>query len=274
MEKSQFKKNSDIVLKEYGFIKKGTAYILNLQDIVIIMRQRSWRGVKSWDYTIGIRALHNCDTPLENISDTDIEIHLEHNSSLSGYHAHEILYEEYSEEYYTELFNNMLHKEFDGYKLYGLEYLKQNFIGKALSFEAMEYLGVLEYFMFVVNFHEEINMFYRGSNNKMAQFSKNDNQIKYNLYINYHNIEIFFDENKCMYQIDIERETETGKNNICLTKSSKYKREVLEYLDSKKLNQKSLQDHIKYLANVLNVYYDKNICNEYKEDLDFNGILI
>ncbi len=125
MDKKRFLKISDTVLKEYGFIKRGSLYLLNLNDMIVGIRNRTCREVNSWDYWIGIHALHSVDVPLEKRYNTSVEIHLEHNNDLQGYHKYEILYEQLSEEQYIDMFKQMLHKEFDGYKVNGIIQLKQ-----------------------------------------------------------------------------------------------------------------------------------------------------
>ena len=68
---------------------------------------------------------------------------MEHTPELRGYHAHEILYEEYDEMKYKELLTTMLHRYFDPYKNNALQYLKDNDYCMCLTKKARQYLGLI-----------------------------------------------------------------------------------------------------------------------------------
>ena len=143
MEKKTFNKMTKEIFTEYGFSKQGNHYILLLNDVTIVVKFCSWRGVKSFNYYFSINALYDSSVASKDKSDTLIEIKMEHDLSARGYHRHEILYEEYGEEEYRNLLTNMLHIYFDPYKENALQHLKENDYRMCLSKKAREYLGLI-----------------------------------------------------------------------------------------------------------------------------------
>ncbi len=126
MEKAAFNKMTREIFKEYGFVKEKERYILFLEDITIVVRLASWRGVKSFDYYFSINEMFDPTVPVTQRYSTVTELHAEHDLNAQGYHRHEILYEEYTEEEYRALLTNLLHRIFDPFKEGGLMYLKDN----------------------------------------------------------------------------------------------------------------------------------------------------
>ena len=78
MEKRVFNKLTKEIFLEYGFIKDKNNYILNLEDVTIVVRFRSWRGVKSFDYYFYINDLYDDSVPFEKRFDSLFEEHMEH----------------------------------------------------------------------------------------------------------------------------------------------------------------------------------------------------
>ena len=145
MDKKQFNKITKEIFLEYGFVKQKDNYILYLDEITIIVKFRSWRGVKSFNYWFFLNDLYDDSVKFEEKYDTMFEIKMEHNTELRGYHRHEILFEEWTEEEYRELLNKMLHSYFDPYKENALQFLKDNEYCMALSEKARIYLGFEPY---------------------------------------------------------------------------------------------------------------------------------
>ena len=144
MEKRIFNKLTKEIFLEYGFIKDKNKYILNLEEVTIVVKFRSWRGVKSFDYYFYINDLYDDLVPFEKRYDSLFEEHMEHTPELRGYHAHEILFEEYDEIKYRELLSTMLHRYFDPYKNNALQYLRDNAHCMSLTKKARQYLGLSE----------------------------------------------------------------------------------------------------------------------------------
>ena len=141
MEKKEFNKITKEVFTEYGFCKEKNRYILYLDDVTIIVRFSSWRGVKSFNYYFFINALHS-DSSDEGKYDVAAEFKMEHNPSSDGYPAHEILYERWSAAKYRRLLTNMLHLYFDPYKEDALQFLKESGRYMGLLSNAEKYLGI------------------------------------------------------------------------------------------------------------------------------------
>ena len=116
---------------------------LNLEDVTIVVKFCSWRGVKSFNYYFYINELYDESVPFEKKFDSVIEIKMEHTPELRGYHAHEILYEEYDEMKYKELLTTMLHRYFDPYKKNALQFLRDNDYCMCLTKKARQYLGLI-----------------------------------------------------------------------------------------------------------------------------------
>ena len=124
MEKRIFNKFTKEIFLEYGFIKEKNNYILNLEDVTIVVKFCSWRGVKSFNYYFYINELYDESVPFEKKFDSVIEIKMEHTPELRGYHAHEILYEEYDEKNVYKVKEKVLdqiRKEYKDRKTIGVE---------------------------------------------------------------------------------------------------------------------------------------------------------
>ena len=67
---------------------------------------------------------------------------MEHDPSAQGYHKHEIIFEQYTENEYRELLVNLLHSYFDVYKENAIKFLKDNAYCMALTLKAKKYLGL------------------------------------------------------------------------------------------------------------------------------------
>ncbi len=140
MEKKDFNKMTREIFKGYGFLKQKDRYVLFLNDITIVVRLASWRGVRSFDYFFVINDMSDQNLPLEQRGSTVVWLKAEHDLFAQGYHRHEILYENYTPNEYFSLLNNLLHNTFDPFKKYGLKYLKDNLNSLFLTREAKEYI--------------------------------------------------------------------------------------------------------------------------------------
>ena len=145
MDKKQFNSITKEIFLEYGFKKQKDSYILYLDKITIIVKFRSWRGVKSFNYWFFLNDLYDDSVKFEKRGDTKIAHKMEHSPELRGYHRHEILYEEWAEEEYRELLNKMLHSYFDPYKDNAIQFLKDNERLLLLTEKARIYLGFEPY---------------------------------------------------------------------------------------------------------------------------------
>ena len=113
-----------------------------MDDITIVVRFCSWRGVKSFNYIFYINELYDSSIDFDDRFDTKIDIKMEHDTSAKGYHRHEILFEEYEEDEYKELLTKMLHSHFDVYKENALQFLRDNEYLMQLTKKARAFLGL------------------------------------------------------------------------------------------------------------------------------------
>ena len=128
MDKKTFKKVTTKIYEEYGFIKQGKYYYLNLDDVVICSGFSSMYGVTYLAYNIRIKAIHSADElKLNNMFDgydsTENEIYF--NKDSEGYHKREIRFDVWSEEYYATRLMELLHYYFDPYKQDALNHIRK-----------------------------------------------------------------------------------------------------------------------------------------------------
>ena len=143
MEKRVFNKITKEIFLEYGFIKEKNNYILNLEDVTIVVKFCSWRGVKSFNYYFYINELYDESVPFEFNRGMFTEIKMEHTPKLSGYHAHEIIFEKYNEIEYEQMLKNMLRTYFDPYKQDAIKTIKDNEAILLLTKEAKKILNII-----------------------------------------------------------------------------------------------------------------------------------
>ena len=145
MDQKTFNKLTKEVFLEYGFTKQKDNYILKLEDITIFVVFRSWRGIKSFSYYFYLNHLHDRSSNDEIQFDLMAEIKLEHDTSVKGYHRHEILFEQYEEDEYKNMLRQMLRSYFDTYKANALQFLKDHHEEYLLSNRARIFLDVIDY---------------------------------------------------------------------------------------------------------------------------------
>ena len=143
MDKKLFDKTTKKVLEDYGFKKKNNMYVLELNDVTIVIKFRSWRGIKSFDYYFFINSLYDLDVEFKAKYDCVVEYHLEHTPNAQGYHKHEICFEQYTEDEYKDLLSTALSVHFDGFKADALNYLRKTIIYRnCLVEKARVFLGL------------------------------------------------------------------------------------------------------------------------------------
>lgn len=116
MEKRVFNQINKKIFLEYGFKKLNNKFVLLLDDISIVVRFSSWRGIKYFNYNFSINDLYDSSVPYDKRYDSVVEIIMEHTPTLRGYDAQEIVFEKYTEDEYADLLHNMIHRYFDPYK--------------------------------------------------------------------------------------------------------------------------------------------------------------
>ena len=154
MDKKTLKQLTTKIYEEYGFIKKGKYYYLDLDDVLICSGFDSMHGVTYLSYNYSVKGAHK----LEEYKTNDMfdgfdsfQQQMYFNKDAQGYHKKEICFEEWSEEYYSSKLKELLHYYFDPYKEYGLEWCIRTYkeIGLVhsdelivMSWIAREFLGI------------------------------------------------------------------------------------------------------------------------------------
>ena len=124
MDRKAFNKITNQIFLQYGFFQaKRNTYVLVLEEVDVCVSFVSWRGVKFFDYIYSIRAAWEEGTPLEQRFE-GISIKMEHNTELEGYHRHEIIFENWTEEAWRIALLQMLHKYFDPFKENAILHIK------------------------------------------------------------------------------------------------------------------------------------------------------
>ena len=155
MDKKQLKKVTTQIYEEYGFVKKGKYYYLDLEDLLICSGFDSMYGVMYLAYNFSIKAIHSEEERKPNnmfdgYDSTQNEIYFD--KYAKGYHVREIRFEDWTEEFYTDKLRKLLHYYFDPYKKDAFAHIKRacekiGYIHKdelvLLNTKAREYLGIV-----------------------------------------------------------------------------------------------------------------------------------
>ena len=128
MNKKELKQITTKIYEEYGFVKKGKYYYLDLEDVLICSGFASIYGVTYLAYNFSIKAVNSEDDRKTNnmfdgYDSTENEIYFDRNAK--GYHKQEICFEEWSEEYYSNKLRELLHYYFDPYKKDALNHIRR-----------------------------------------------------------------------------------------------------------------------------------------------------
>ena len=119
MDKKQLKQVTTKVYEEYGFVKVGKCYYLDLDDVIICSGFASVYDITFLMYNFSIKAIHNDEErKLNNMFDgyDSCENDIEFNKYKKGIFRREIRYEEWTEEYYTKKLKKLLRYYFDPFK--------------------------------------------------------------------------------------------------------------------------------------------------------------
>ena len=128
MDKKKLKQCTTKIFEEYGFVKKGKYYYLNLEEVVICSGFSSMHGITYLAFNFSVKAINNEeDRKTNNMFDgyDSMEIQMYFNKNAEGYHKKEIRYEEWDEEFYSNELKKLLHYYFDPYKKDAIEHIKK-----------------------------------------------------------------------------------------------------------------------------------------------------
>ena len=154
MDKKQLKKVTTKIYEEYGFVKKGKYYYLDLDDVIICSGFASLYGVTYLAYNFSVKSAHREEErSLSNMFDgyDSIEQFIYFDRNAQGYHREEICFESWDEDCFANKLKELLHYYFDPYKENALNHIKRCYqeVGLVhknerilLSVKAKEYLGI------------------------------------------------------------------------------------------------------------------------------------
>ena len=155
MDRKQLKKITTEVYEEYGFVKKGRYYYLDLDDVIICSGFAYSYGVTYLAYNFSVKAVHSDSERLPNNMfdgyDSMEEI-IYFDRKAQGYHRKEICFDVWSEDYYAARLKELLHYYFDPYKEDAINhiircYQEIGFVHEnhriVISVKVKRYLGIL-----------------------------------------------------------------------------------------------------------------------------------
>lgn len=126
MDKKTLKQLTTKIYEEYGFIKKGKYYYLDLDEILICSGFASMHGITYLAYNFSIKAVHKPEEYKQNdmfdgFDSFQQQIYFD--KDAQGYHKKEICVDEWTEDYYSSNLKDLLHYYFDPYKEFGLNWV-------------------------------------------------------------------------------------------------------------------------------------------------------
>ena len=102
MDKKELKQITTKVYEEYGFVKKGKYYYLDLEEVIICSGFSSIYGITYLAFNFSVKATNSEeDRKPNNMFDgyDSFEIEMYFDRKAEGYHKKEIRYEEWDKEY-------------------------------------------------------------------------------------------------------------------------------------------------------------------------------
>lgn len=156
MDKKEFKKVTKEVYEQYGFVKKGNLFYLDLDEVLLCSGVFSRNGGRHLSYNFSIKAIHSSDEYQHNDmfeGFDSYEIKMRYQESPNRWEGYNISYEEINAEEYRENLLKMLPRFFDPYKENALNYIVRTYteIGLViagdivpLKIKARQYLGLIK----------------------------------------------------------------------------------------------------------------------------------
>ena len=122
MDKKEFQKITKKVYEEYGFVKKGKYYYLDLKDVIICSGLSSRYGGVYLMYNISIKALH----PINEITINNFYDGFDSGGNAICFEKDNyiIKYLDYNGHQYECKIKEVLYKYFEPYKVDALNYLR------------------------------------------------------------------------------------------------------------------------------------------------------
>ena len=132
MDKKELKKITTRIYEEFGFIKKGKYYYLDLDEVLICSGFGHSRGIgmSYLAYNFSLKEFHKeSEIQPNNMFDgfDSIEHRIVINEGQKGNYIHEIQAENYTEEQYETLLKKAIDKTFKPFKENALEHIKKGY---------------------------------------------------------------------------------------------------------------------------------------------------
>ena len=128
MEKKEFKKITTEVFLEYGFVKKGKSYYLDLDEVLICAEFSHRFDATYLAYNFSIKAIHSEDErqPGDMFEGYDSsEISIDFDKTASRPRRREIPYKDLAEDYYRDKLREILRDNFDPYRKDALQHIRK-----------------------------------------------------------------------------------------------------------------------------------------------------
>ena len=159
MNKEQWLQITTKVYQEYGFVKKGRFFYLDLEDVLICSKLAQIYGVDYLAYNFSVKAVHS---PKERKSTNmydgydGMENIIYFDPNAWGINKRAIWYEKWTEKYYTAKLKELLHYYFDPYKQDALGHIKRCYfeIGLVHKDEIIEVSGLSRFWCIVKNYQK------------------------------------------------------------------------------------------------------------------------
>ena len=130
MDKKELKQTTTKVYEEYGFIKKGKYYYLDLEDVLICSGFSSMHGITYLAYNFSVKAVHSeKEREPNNMFDgyDSMEIQMYFDKNAEGYLKKQIRCDMWNKEDYANKLKELLHFYFDPYKKDALNHIRRSY---------------------------------------------------------------------------------------------------------------------------------------------------
>lgn len=147
------KKIATKIFEEYGFVKKGKYYHLDLENVLICAGFFSIYDSTVLLYNFSVKAIHSINERKSNNMFDGFDSggnYIIFNKTAEGFNQCEILFESWTEECFTDKLRELLHYYFDPYKEDAFNHIKKaykelGYVNKddivLVSKKAREYIG-------------------------------------------------------------------------------------------------------------------------------------
>ena len=130
MDKKELKKITTEIYEEFGFVKKGRYYYLDLEDVLICSGfPRAYNSIHL-AYNFSIKRFHDeSEYQPNNMFDgfESCELRIKIKKDARGYERYEIIAEDYDAETYRSVLREALHSCFDPFKENAMKHIERGY---------------------------------------------------------------------------------------------------------------------------------------------------